>query len=59
MIIEKIKNQMYAKQIDSLDKVYVIISKYDVSNKGYVEKINFEDFLSKLGIFLKTQVGGN
>ena len=26
MIVEKIKNQMYAKGIDSLDRVYAIIA---------------------------------
>ena len=56
MITEKMKNQMHAKQIDSLDKVYILISKFDQSNQGFIEKTYFEDFLSKLGIFLKTQV---
>lgn len=56
MIMEKMKNQMHAKQVDSLDKVFMAISKFDTENKGYVEKIYFEDFLAKIGIFLKTQV---
>ncbi len=56
MIIEKIKNQMQARQVDCLDKIYIAISKFDTENKGYVEKIFFEDFLSKIGVFLKTQV---
>ncbi len=55
MITEKMKNQMLAKGIDSLDKVYVAISKFDNNNLGYVDKIFFESFLSKIGIFLKTQ----
>jgi calcyphosin len=56
IIIERMKSQLHAKQIDSLDGVYMAISKYDTENKGYVDKIDFENFLSKLGIFLKTQV---
>ena len=56
MITEKMKNQMHTKQVDSLDKVYIAISKFDNTNLGYVEKIEFENFLAKLGIFLKTQV---
>lgn len=56
MISEKIKNQMHAKGIDSLDKVFVVISNFDESNQGYVDKIYFEDFLAKIGVFLKTQV---
>jgi hypothetical protein len=53
------KSQLHARQIDSLDTVYMVISKFDSQNKGYVEKIDFESFLSKLGIFLKTQVRMN
>lgn len=56
MISEKIKNQMQAKGIDSLDKVYIAISEFDRNNLGFVEKIYFENFLSKIGVFLKTQV---
>ena len=56
MISEKMKNQLHSKGVDSLDKVFVAISKFDDQNQGYVEKIYFENFLSKIGIFLKTQV---
>jgi Ca2+-binding EF-hand superfamily protein len=55
MITEKLKNQMHAKGIDSLDKVYMAISQFDKEGKNYVEKIHFENFLSTIGIFLKTQ----
>jgi hypothetical protein len=56
MILEKMKNQMHAKGVDSLDKIFVEISKFDKDNIGYVENIFFESFLAKIGIFLKTQV---
>lgn len=56
IITERIKSQLHARQIDSLDAVYMVISKFDAQNNGYVDKIDFENFLSKLGIFLKTQV---
>lgn len=59
MILEKKKNQMHAKGVDSLDKVYLAISNFDKDNKGYVEKIYFENFLSSIGIYLKTQVSFN
>ncbi len=55
MIVEKMKNQFHSKGIDSLDKVYVEISKFDTENKGFVDNIYFENFLAKLGVFLKTQ----
>ena len=56
MITEKMKNQMHAKGIDSLDKIFLTISAFDQNGLNYVDKVNFESFLSKLGIFLKTQV---
>ena len=55
MIIEKMKTQMKARGVDSLEKVFFAISNYDLENKGYVDKIFFEEFLAKIGIFLKTQ----
>jgi Ca2+-binding EF-hand superfamily protein len=55
MISEKLKNQMHSKGIDSLDKVFMAISKFDKEGKNYVEKIYFENFLATIGIFLKTQ----
>lgn len=55
MIIEKMKSQLHAKGIDSLDRIFIVISNFDQLNKGYVENIYFENFLAKIGIFLKTQ----
>ncbi len=56
MIIEKMKNQMHAKGIDSVDKVFISISNFDPNNNNFIEKVKFETFLASLGIFLKTQV---
>lgn len=55
MITEKMKNQMHAKGIDSLDRVYLAIAQFDSNQTGYVEKVFFEEFLAKIGIFLKSQ----
>ena len=56
MILEKIKNQLHAKGIDSLDKIYICISKIDPENMNCIDITQFEKFLSLMGIFLKTQV---
>lgn len=56
MILEKIKNQLHAKGIDSLDKIYICISKMDPENNNCIDITQFEKFLSLMGIFLKTQV---
>jgi hypothetical protein len=31
MIVEKMKNQLYSKGIDSLDKVYIVISVFYIN----------------------------
>lgn len=56
MIVEKMKNQMFAKGIDSLDKVFISINKFDPNNNNYIHENDFANFLASLGIFLKTQV---
>ena len=55
MIVEKMKMQMHAKGIDSLDKVFLQIAQLDKEGKGTIYILQFETFLSRLGIFLKTQ----
>ena len=55
MIVEKMKMQMHAKGIDSLDKVFLQIAQFDKEGKGTIYILEFETFLSRLGIFLKTQ----
>lgn len=56
MIVEKMKNQMFAKGIDSLDKVFISINKFDPNGNNYIHVNDFANFLASLGIFLKTQV---
>lgn len=55
MIVEKMKMQMHSKGIDSLDKVFLQIAQFDKGGKGSIYILEFEKFLSRLGIFLKTQ----
>jgi len=56
MIVEKMKNQMSAKGIDSLDKVFISINNFDPNGNNYIHVNDFGKFLACLGIFLKTQV---
>jgi hypothetical protein len=56
MILEKIKNQLHAKGVDSLDKIFICISQMDPENNNFLDITQFEKFLSLMGIFLKTQV---
>ena len=54
-IVEKMKEQMLAKGIDSLDKVFIVIAQFDKEKTGKLDILQFEPFLAKIGIFLKTQ----
>ena len=55
MICEKMKMQMHAKGVDSLDVVYLKIAAFDSDGKAQIFHLDFEKFLSHLGIFLKSQ----
>lgn len=54
-IIEKMKTQFLEKGIDSLDKVFITMAEYDKQGTGKLDVLQFEPFLSKIGVFLKTQ----
>ena len=54
-IMIKMKNQMHTKGIISMDQVFIEIARFDPERTGCFHKSKLEFFLSKLGIFLKTQ----
>lgn len=54
-IMIKMKNQMHTKGIISMDQVFIEIARFDPQRTGCFHKSKLEFFLSKLGIFLKTQ----
>lgn len=55
-IIPKMKLQMYSnKDIYSIDEVYFSIAKFDKLCKGICPIPKFENFLSTIGVYLKTQ----
>lgn len=51
----KMKNQMHTKGIISMDQIFIEIARFDPERTGCFHKSKLEFFLSKLGIFLKTQ----
>lgn len=54
-ILPKMKLQLQSKEIFSLHEFYITIAKNDPENTGFIPKMKFENFLSLIGIFLKTQ----
>lgn len=54
-INNKVKSQLHSKGIDSLASIYDSFLKYDMDNSGTLNKIEFEQFFSAIGMFLTTQ----
>lgn len=53
---------MHARKIDDLEGVYALMAEFDKDNSGkifinlgYLDKDEFQKFLSKIGVFLTTQ----
>lgn len=55
VILEKMRLQMHTKGIYSLSQIFIAIVNFDVQDTGVVNINKFEIFLSKIGVFLKTQ----
>ena len=62
LIQNKIRGQLHARKIDDLEGVYALMAEFDKDNSGnrfinlgYLDKDEFQKFLSKIGVFLTTQ----
>ncbi|CAD8165837.1 unnamed protein product [Paramecium octaurelia] len=55
LIQNKIRGQLHARKIDDLEGVYQLMAEFDRDNSGYLDKDEFQKFLSKIGVFLTTQ----
>ncbi|CAD8068985.1 unnamed protein product [Paramecium primaurelia] len=55
LIQNKIRGQLHARKIDDLEGVYQLMAEFDKDNSGYLDKDEFQKFLSKIGVFLTTQ----
>jgi Ca2+-binding EF-hand superfamily protein len=53
-IQNKIRGQLFARKIDDLEGVYKLMAEFDKDNSGYLDKDEFQKFLSKIGVFLTT-----
>jgi len=52
-IKNKVKTQLNAKGVDNINQLRGIFHEYDRDNSGTLSRLEFEEFLTKLGIFLK------
>eukprot|EP01016_Furgasonia_blochmanni_P042888 TRINITY_DN5743_c0_g1_i10.p1 TRINITY_DN5743_c0_g1~~TRINITY_DN5743_c0_g1_i10.p1 ORF type:complete len:561 (+),score=190.53 TRINITY_DN5743_c0_g1_i10:73-1755(+) len=51
----KVKSQLHAKNLDDLDYVANWVEQFDSDRNGYLDKNEFNKFLSKIGVFLTSQ----
>jgi len=49
------KAQLFAKGCDSMQKLEQVFKQYDENDNGILEKLEFSEMLTKMGIFLSTQ----
>ena len=54
-LINKIKYQLHAKGLDNITFIYDYFSSFDVDGSGELDKVEFENFTRKVGMFLTTQ----
>lgn len=54
-IKNKVKYQLHSRGVDCLAGIYQYFSQFDVDGSGTLNKIEFENFTQKIGMFLTTQ----
>eukprot|EP01017_Pseudomicrothorax_dubius_P009760 TRINITY_DN13383_c0_g1_i9.p1 TRINITY_DN13383_c0_g1~~TRINITY_DN13383_c0_g1_i9.p1 ORF type:complete len:501 (+),score=153.03 TRINITY_DN13383_c0_g1_i9:30-1532(+) len=54
-IVDRVKFQLHARGIDSLEQLKQFIVQFDHDNSGYFDYAEFNKLLSKMGIFLTSQ----
>lgn len=55
MIVNKTKAQLHAKGVDNLEQLKPVFSAADKDQNGTLNKLEFEELLSNLGVFLARQ----
>jgi Ca2+-binding EF-hand superfamily protein len=55
MIVNKTKAQLHAKGVDNLEQLRPIFAAADKDGSGALNKLEFEELLSNLGVFLARQ----
>lgn len=54
-LVNKVKYQLHAKGIDNITYIFDFFNSFDVDGSGQLDKIEFESFTRKVGMFLTTQ----
>jgi len=54
-IMNKVKHQLNAKGVDSISQLRGVFDQFDANQNGVLDKLEFEEMMSKLGVFLTRQ----
>mmetsp|Transcript_29465 Transcript_29465/g.26038 ORF Transcript_29465/g.26038 Transcript_29465/m.26038 type:complete len:259 (+) Transcript_29465:25-801(+) len=54
-LVNKVKYQLHARGLDCITGIYEYFQSFDIDGSGQLDKIEFENFMSKVGLFLTTQ----
>jgi len=54
-ITNKVKCQLFAKGVDNMVQLNDIFMSFDRNQDGVLQKLEFEEFMSQLGVFLARQ----
>lgn len=54
-LVNKVKYQLHARGLDCITGIYEYFQSFDIDGSGQLDKIEFESFMRKTGIFLTTQ----
>lgn len=54
-LVNKCKYQLHAKGVDCITLMYDYFISFDIDGSGQLDKVEFENFMRKMGMFLTTQ----
>lgn len=54
-LVNKVKYQLHAKGLDVITAIYDYYQSFDIDASGHLDKVEFESFLTSIGVFLTTQ----
>jgi hypothetical protein len=53
-IQNRLKFQLFSRKIDGIDPLFIIFKQSDKNNSGTLDRYEFDDFLSTVGMFVST-----
>lgn len=54
-IQNRLRFQLFSRKIDGIDDLFIYFKQADADNSGTLDRYEFENFLSRTGMFVTTQ----